>query len=114
MCGIQRERDQNKSRTLGLFKPLQITRLIIEPVAAEWTPQELAKLQQTLLFQTAPSQMLQKLPFEFRYEFHCSDPACEGHKMMCTDWEMGSPFGGGRGNTAISGKRSSDSDMKTR
>ena len=88
MCAIQRERDERGCPTLGLFKPAAIKRLIVEPVAADWTQDEQAKLSQTLLFQTAPPQRLQKIPFEFRYEFDCSDPDCAGHKMMCTDWEM--------------------------
>jgi hypothetical protein len=93
MCGLQRERDAKGSPTLGLFKPARIKRLVIEETAnSGWTQQELAKLRQTLLFQTAPSRMLEKLPFEFRYEFECSEPGCTGHKMLCTDWEIGESY----------------------
>lgn len=28
----------------------------------------------------------------FRYEFHCSEATCEGHTLMCTDWEMGQSY----------------------
>jgi hypothetical protein len=40
------------------------------------------------LFQKAPKQLLEKIPLEFRYEFRCGDVDCNGHTMMCTDWEM--------------------------
>jgi hypothetical protein len=93
MCEIQRQRDNHKSPTLGLFKPLEIKRLSVEQAdRPEWTEQELAKLRQTVLFQTAPRQMLEKLPYAFRYEFSCSDPECRGHKMLCTDWEIGESY----------------------
>jgi hypothetical protein len=67
MCGIQRQRDDSGSPTLGLFKPIEIKRLSVEPAERpEWSEQELAKLRQTLLFQTAPAKMLEKLPYDFR------------------------------------------------
>ena len=31
----------------------------------------------------------EKVPYKFRYEFECDDTACRGHKLLCTDWEMG-------------------------
>jgi hypothetical protein len=93
MCGIQRQRDESGSPTLGLFKPTKIKRLLIEPTdRPDWSEQELAKLRQTVLFQTAPAKMLEKLPYDFRYEFDCSDPNCTGHRMLCTDWEMGESY----------------------
>ena len=90
MCRIQRERDECGAPTLGFFKPFQIKRLLIKPaVQAEWTEDELAVLKQGGdLFQRAPEQLLEKVPLEFRYEFRCGDVDCNGHTMMCTDWEM--------------------------
>ena len=44
------------------------------------------------LFQKAPEQTLQKIPLEFRYEFRCGDVDCNGHTMLCTDWEMGEAY----------------------
>jgi hypothetical protein len=90
MCRIQRERDEHGAPTLGFFKPFQIKRLLIEPAAqAEWTESERAILKQGGdLFQRAPEQLLEKIPLEFRYEFRCGDVDCNGHTMMCTDWEM--------------------------
>ena len=89
MCALRRQRDEHKHPTLGIFKPARIDRLIIEPAAADWTPAQLKILRQGDLFETAPAEELQKIPFDFSYEFHCSDAGCNGHTMRCTDWEMG-------------------------
>jgi hypothetical protein len=92
MCRIQKERDERGSPTLGIFRPHQIKRLIIEPTAENWTEAELGTLRQNTLFDTAPTQTLEKIPFDFRYEFRCGDLDCRGHTMMCTDWEMGQAY----------------------
>jgi hypothetical protein len=92
MCRIQRERDQNSFPTLGFFRPHEIIRLKIEPAEQkEWTPEQLEILRQSHegdLFQRTPAQILEKIPFEFRYEFRCGDADCRTHTMLCTDWEM--------------------------
>jgi hypothetical protein len=46
-------------------------------------------LRQGSLFQKAPAQELEKIPFDFSYEFRYKKLFCPGHKMICTDWEMG-------------------------
>ncbi len=92
LCWLQAERDRYHTPTLGFFKPREITRLIIEPVNAEWTPTELARLRQESLFQTAPARELEKLPYTFKYRFVCHDAACNGHTLSCTDWEMGQSY----------------------
>lgn len=94
MCVIRKERDANDFPTLGLFKPKKITRLIIKPCAADWSPAQKAILsQQTFGFgDHAPKEELEKIPFDFFYEFVCDDPACRGHKMSCTDWEIGEAY----------------------
>jgi hypothetical protein len=92
MCQIRRERDERGSPTLGIFQPAQIKRLIIEPTADQWTSDELQIQQQDTLFQKAPADTLEKIPFNFKYEFRCVDPICRGHEMMCTDWEMGQAY----------------------
>lgn len=93
LCAIQSERDKNGFPTLGLFKP-KIDRLVIDPAdPPDWTAEQLAKLNQTLsMFQARPSSQLEKIPFDFRYEFRCQDATCQGHRMMCTDWEMGQSY----------------------
>ncbi len=92
MCAIRRERDERGAPTLGLFKPAEIKRLLIEPAAEKWTADEERILRQDTLFQKAPAETLEKLPFNFKYEFRCADVGCNGHEMMCTDWEMGQAY----------------------
>lgn len=91
MCQIRRDQDSN-GPTLGLFKPRKIDRLVCEPETADWTQAELAALTQDGLFQKAPKQTLEKIPFKFKYEFHCDDDGCNGHTMSCTDWEMAEAY----------------------
>jgi len=44
------------------------------------------------MFQTAPADELEKIPFDFKYQFRCSDDACSGHNLTCFDWEMGQAY----------------------
>ena len=91
LCQIEREREEKGYPTLGLFRPARIKRLKIEDAEnQDWTPEQSAILRQPLLDLggSAPRQQLEKIPYDFRYEFECADPACNGHAMICTDWEM--------------------------
>ena len=92
MCAIRRERDANNAPTLGLFRPAKIEQLIIEPDASEWTAQQLANLDQSMLFHAGPAEKLEKLPHKFYYQFRCADSTCHGHRMSCTDWEMAESY----------------------
>jgi hypothetical protein len=93
LCEIERERAANKSPTLGAFKPAKIDRLLIEDAAQpNWTTEQLNSLRQIPLFQNAPQDELEKLPFDFKYQFHCADESCTGHKLTCFDWEMGAAY----------------------
>lgn len=60
MCQIRRERDEHKSPTLGLFRPAKIEKLLIEPDASYWTPQQLTNLDQTMLFHSGSSERLEE------------------------------------------------------
>jgi hypothetical protein len=93
LCAIQNERDRNKFPTLGLFKPRRIDRFVIESADSSWSSVQLEKLNQTLsLFGTTPQAQLGKIPFSFKYEFHCDDNACPGHTLSCTDWELAQSY----------------------
>ena len=89
MCGIRRTREQDGHPTLGFFRPKTIERLIIEPDSNSWSESQLGILRQEHLFVTGPQEELVKVPFKFSYAFRCEDSECNGHKMICTDWEMG-------------------------
>ena len=92
LCDLQTERNLNQTPTLGLFKPSRIKRLIIEPTAIEWTPEELAKLRQYPMFGKLPKEELKKVPYTFKYEFECEGDGCNSHTLSCTDWEMGASY----------------------
>jgi len=89
LCCLARERDEKGHPTLGFFCPKTIERLVITPSSPNWTPAQLAILRQELLFEKKPAEELEKIPFSFRYKFQCEDDQCRGHKLFCTDWEMG-------------------------
>jgi hypothetical protein len=92
MCRIRQQRDAYGSPTLGVFRPYKITKFLIEPAAPNWTDAQLATLTQDTLFEKAPAQTLEKIPYDFSYEFRCGDVDCRGHTMLCTDWEMGQAY----------------------
>lgn len=93
LCGIAQAR-RDGGPTLGLFQPATIKRLIITQAKPPgWTPDQQAILGQQLLgLEAGPKTPLEKIPLEFRYQFTCAEPGCRGHRMMCTDWEMGESY----------------------
>src|SRR5258708_13853279 len=93
VCEIQRVQRANGYPTLGIFKPAKISKLSIEDCGDAWTQKELLALNQdTMLCQSKPIDRLEKIPFDFKYVFQCADVECKGHKMSCTDWEMGQAY----------------------
>lgn len=93
MCALRQRRDRDGSPTLGIFKPESIEKLIIKPSAnATWTQAELEIMKQGDLFASEPAEELEKIPFDFSYQYRCDDPACRTHTMKCTDWEMGQSY----------------------
>ena len=92
LCWLRRERDEHKHPTLGVFKPKEIHRLVIEPDEEDWTPEEKQKLRQPNLFRQKPLIELKKLQYRFSYQFTCDDASCSGHQHSCTDWELGWAF----------------------
>jgi hypothetical protein len=89
LCCLKKERDEKKHPTLGIFRPKSIKRLEIKAVSPNWTQAELDILRHIDLFRAKPKEELEKVPYEFRYEFNCDEDSCPGHKFICTDWEMG-------------------------
>jgi hypothetical protein len=92
MCCLRRAEIADRAPTLGIFKPKEIEAFIIEPTEAEWSQNELKKLRQSTLWEHAPAQELEKIPFRFSYQFRCDDDRCKGHKLACFDWEMGESY----------------------
>jgi hypothetical protein len=91
-CCIKQRQAETGFPTLGLFKPLTIERLSIEPVDPNWTEDELARLRQYSMFEKANLQELEKIPFKFTYDFRCPHTGCGGHSVSCTDWEMSESY----------------------
>lgn len=89
LCAMKRRRDEYGSPTLGIFKPI-IDGLVITPAEnQQWSEEQVAILSQGDLFDDEPVSDLEKIPFDFRYKFRChGEPACQSHKLICTDWEM--------------------------
>ena len=87
-----KQRDEKGFPTLGFFRPKIIEGLLIKPSSPKWTPAQLAILRQKDMFEAAPAKELEKIPFNFRYQFRCDHNTCKGHKMFCSDWEMGESF----------------------
>jgi hypothetical protein len=91
MCELQRlEREHGTS--LGVFKPRQIVDMRVKHVDADWDGGRQAVLDQQSLLATRPKRALEKIPYEFRFEYVCDDPSCTGHKQMLIDWELGENY----------------------
>lgn len=94
LCFLVRARVENRANapTLGLVKPKTISSLEMKPGPAEWTPEQLMRLRQNGMFDTAPPHELERIPFTFKYHFTCDDKACRGHDLLCSDWEMAESY----------------------
>jgi len=80
--------------SLGIFKPKEIRDLIAKPAETDWKPGFRNALAQARLWEnrTVSMEPPRKLPFKFQYMFSCDDSACEGHRIMIEDWELGALF----------------------
>ena len=88
-----RDEQERTGKSLGLIRPARIDRFTIRRASEDqWSENELAKLTRQDMFRDAPKWMLEKLPYEFHYEFHCDDPRCQGHDMQTFDWEVGQSY----------------------
>jgi hypothetical protein len=91
MCELQRlEREQGTS--LGVFRPAQIVDLRVRRVDDAWDDGRQAVLDQQSLLAARPMRALQKIPYEFRFEYFCADASCTGHMQMLIDWELGENY----------------------
>jgi hypothetical protein len=91
LCHLQRTRKQTGD-TLGIFKPRTIHKFVIESDTPDWTSAEREKLLQFSLYDKHPLKPLEKIPYKFSYRFTCDEPRCEGHKLICIDWELGQAY----------------------
>ena len=89
LCCLEKNRRTEGIPTLGLFKPRKIEKLVIKKDSSPWTKGQLDALQQGHLFNKGPKRQLEKVPYQFKYKFQCDEDECNGHTIICTDWEMG-------------------------
>jgi hypothetical protein len=88
--------NRSKARiSLGMFRPKQVMRLVIEP-ATPWTEAQRAALKQQRMGLDGPGlehlRQLEQIPWKFSYEFECDDEHCRGHKLQILDWEIGEAY----------------------
>lgn len=92
LCYLQRQRKVT-GQTLGIFKPREIQKFVIDQDAPDWTPTERQKLLQHSLFQQSVKfEPLEKIPYKFLYHFQCDEKSCNGHRLSCVDWELGQAY----------------------
>lgn len=87
-----RDQQANNHTSLGVIRPKEITSFSIEEADKEWSPKQLAKLDQQDLFALKQGARLEKIPFDFCYDFICDDPRCHGHHMKVLDWEVAQSY----------------------
>lgn len=79
---VQQIKEQGNS--LGIIKPATINRYYCETTDRDWKPQQQAVLEQLDLFE--PSVQLEKIPYNFGYEFIEQDGT--KHRYSISDWEI--------------------------
>ncbi|MBU49064.1 MAG: hypothetical protein CL920_10245 [Deltaproteobacteria bacterium] len=93
LCDIQDAQKTDRT-SIGLFRPAEILDFDWEPEKPpHWTPAELDRLRQEDMFLPSPENILEKIPYTFRYRFRCE--GCrnkEPHYMKIVDWELGMLF----------------------
>jgi hypothetical protein len=95
MCEIQR-RQKTKRKTLGIFRPAEVTDLKIKAAEKGFADAQRALLDQASLFGDRAGDdtraALEPLPVKAKFSYRCSDSACPGHNMSFIDWELGALY----------------------
>ena len=89
-----RELQASDRTSLGVFRPKEVTDLVISSDDPDWKPEYLQELKQMRIWETRKASLrpLRKVPFKFHYKFNCEDERCNGHTMSIHDWEVGALF----------------------
>lgn len=86
LCEIKKLQE-NKNRSLGIFKPYKVTDFYFEKEEnASWTNEQAQYIQQTLLGPEIKE--LERIPYSFHYKFLCDHEGCTGHDLTIIDWEI--------------------------
>ncbi len=86
----RQDQEGSSSVSLGLVPVRTLLGLKLNPLAPEWSEAEKAILHQQSFLGTAPSEVLEKVPFDFLYQFRCGGNCCaeRPHLMTVRDWEI--------------------------
>ncbi len=90
---ISESKNKDICTSLAVFKPTEVVDFIVETTDRNWDKDKLAMLNQLNLFETIKDgkfEVVQKLPYEFRYHF--KDNQGTESRMMIEDWEIGQLF----------------------
>ncbi|MGI0141250.1 MAG: hypothetical protein ACREBF_01185 [Candidatus Micrarchaeales archaeon] len=79
--------------TMGIIKPREIIDFYRKNIEEfrEWEAELIQGNQKTLIEKITGKKYespLEKIPYWMGYHFYCQDERCNGHNMMCEDWEM--------------------------
>ena len=89
LCHILNDEDNRKS--LGMFKPSEVSFFWQNSNLEDKTKREACYAQ--LSFFDKKKQVIEKIPFDFYYDFKCSNSeGCPGHKLPILDWEIGQSY----------------------
>jgi hypothetical protein len=75
---------KNQEKSLGIIKPTKITRYYHKSTSREWSDGQKATQDQLDLFE--PQIKLDKIPYQFYYDFLTEDGT--NHKYSISDWEI--------------------------
>lgn len=86
------QNNYKKCRTsLGLFRPAEVDNFYWKSTGDKWDDKYIKSFQQQRLFSKKIT-ALEKVPYDFKYNFRCNDPACKGHNISIVDWEIFQAF----------------------
>lgn len=95
MCEIQR-RQKTERKSLGVFRPLEITDLKVTAAEEGFAESQRALLSQISLFGDRAGDdtraALEPLPVKAKFSYRCTDPKCPGHSQSFIDWELGALY----------------------
>lgn len=83
------------STTICLIRPAHIERLEIDPTPDDdimRQQQNQQELHQQLNWFEGDPNLLEIIPYSFRYRFRCNDERCTGHRMKIVDWEIAQSY----------------------
>ena len=81
------EQLKSSGKSIGLIKVAKLEKFIMEPADTSCGLAKEHALSQVRLFDR-PKQLLERLPYTFKYKFYCNGHDCKGHVAQVIDWEV--------------------------